>query len=141
MKDRWEMMVNVPRRRFIELFDNPENMPKWSPGLESFAHVSGTPGQPGAKSRLVYPMGKKPVEMIETVTSRNLPDEFSGTHEASRVRVRVPRPLTFDRAAAMMVDGRQQCLGVASLQDADVVPLPTEMSAARSIGLLPAWTP
>ena len=30
-------------------------------------------------------MGKREVEMIETITVRNLPDEFSGTYEAKGV--------------------------------------------------------
>ncbi|MCY1660223.1 hypothetical protein [Chryseobacterium sp. SL1] len=30
-------------------------------------------------------MGKREIEMIETVTVRNLPDEFSGTYEAKGV--------------------------------------------------------
>ena len=85
MKYRCEVVVNVPRGKFIELFDNPANMPKWSPGLQTFEPISGTPGQPGAKSRLVYLMGKRTIEMIETVTTRNLPNEFSGTYEADGV--------------------------------------------------------
>lgn len=50
-------------------------------GLQSFEHLSGEPGQPGAKSRLKFKMGKREMEMIETITVRNLPDEFSGTYE------------------------------------------------------------
>ena len=85
MKYRCEVVVNVPRGKFIELFDNPANMPKWSPGLQTFEPISGTPGQPCAKSRPVYLMGKRTIEMIETVTTRNLPDEFSGTYDADGV--------------------------------------------------------
>ena len=81
MKFTTEITVNVPRARFIELFDNPDNMKHWQPGLVSFEPVSGTPGQPGAKSRLRYAQGSREVEMIETITVRNLPDEFSGTYE------------------------------------------------------------
>jgi len=60
-------------------------MSKWQPGLQSFEHVSGEPGQPGAKSRLVYDMNGRRIEMVETITSRNLPDEFSGTYDAKGV--------------------------------------------------------
>ncbi len=60
MKYRCELVVNVPRGKFIELFDNPANMPKWMTGLQAFEPISGTQGQPGAKSRLVFLMGKKP---------------------------------------------------------------------------------
>lgn len=54
-------------------------------GLQSFEHISGTPGQPGAKSKLKFKMGKREIEMIETITVRNLPDEFSGIYEAQGV--------------------------------------------------------
>lgn len=54
-------------------------------GLKSFEPISGTPGQPGAKSKLKFEMGKRKIEMIETVTVRNLPDEFSGTYDVKRV--------------------------------------------------------
>ena len=54
-------------------------------GLVSFEPVSGTPGQPGAKSRLKYKMGSRDVEMIETITVRNLPEEFSATYGAKGV--------------------------------------------------------
>jgi hypothetical protein len=85
MKYRCESVVDVPRARFIELFDDPDNMLKWSPGLKSFEHLEGTPGQPGAKSRLVFTTGKREMEMIETIIVRNLPDEFSGTYDAKNV--------------------------------------------------------
>lgn len=81
MRYTHEIVIDLPRARVIELFDNPENMKQWQPGLESFEHLSGTPGQPGAKSRLIYKAGNREMEMIETVTVRNLPDEFSGTYE------------------------------------------------------------
>jgi hypothetical protein len=85
MKYSSEIVVNVPRDRFIELFDNPDNMSKWQPGLVSFTPLSGTPGHPGAQSKLVYAMGSRTVEMIETITLRNLPDEFAGTYGAKGV--------------------------------------------------------
>ena len=47
MKYRCELVVNVPRGKFIELFDNPANMPKWMTGLQAFEPISGTQGQPG----------------------------------------------------------------------------------------------
>jgi hypothetical protein len=54
-------------------------------GLQKFEPLSGTSGQPGAKSRLTFKMGNRTIEMIETVTARNLPHEFSGTYEAKGV--------------------------------------------------------
>lgn len=69
----------------VALFDNAENLSKWMKGLQSFEHLSGTPGQAGAKSKLVFQMGKRRMEMIETITASNLPEEFSGTYETNGV--------------------------------------------------------
>ncbi|MHB1319331.1 MAG: SRPBCC family protein [Anaerolineae bacterium] len=85
MKYTNEVMIDLPRERVIELFDNPENLAKWQPGLQSFEHLSGEPGRPGAKSRLVYKEGGRHVEMVETIESRNLPDEFAAIYEAKGV--------------------------------------------------------
>lgn len=52
-----EMVVEVPLGRFVELFDDPTNLPKWQEGLLSFEPLSGTPGQVGATSRLTFRQG------------------------------------------------------------------------------------
>ncbi|GAA1499201.1 SRPBCC family protein [Paeniglutamicibacter kerguelensis] len=80
-----EITVNVPRNRFIELFDDPENLKLWQKGLLSFDAVSGTPGEPGTTSRLLYKQGRGTMEMVETVTRRKLPDAFDGTYDAKGV--------------------------------------------------------
>ncbi len=82
MKFTSEVTINLPRARVVELFDNPDNMKLWQKGLESFEPLSGTPGQPGAQAKLVYEMNGRRMELIETVTVRNLPDEFNGTYDA-----------------------------------------------------------
>ena len=85
MKYSCEITIDRPRTQVNELFDNPDNLKHWQPELVRFEHVSGTPGQPEAKSKLLYKMGKRTMEIIETVTVRNLPDEFSGTYEMKGV--------------------------------------------------------
>jgi len=85
MKYNLEIDINLDRKRVIELFDNVENLSKWMDGLQCYEHISGEPGQVGAKSKLVFKMGKRDIEMIETVTVRNLPEEFSGQYEANGV--------------------------------------------------------
>lgn len=89
MRYTCEVTIERPRERVIELFDNPDNLSKWQSGLRSFEHVSGEPGQPGAMSKLVYDEGGRRMEMIETITTRNLPDEFSGTYDAPGVHNRM----------------------------------------------------
>lgn len=80
-----ELIINLPRDQVIKLFDSFENLKLWQEGLVSHEHLSGEPGQPGAKTKLLYDMGRRRVEMIETIITRNLPDEFSGTYDAKGV--------------------------------------------------------
>ena len=85
MKYKVEVEINQPVNKVIVLFDNPDNLKKWMEGLQSFETISGTPGQEGAKSKLHFKMGKREIDMIETITKRNLPEEFNGTYEAKGV--------------------------------------------------------
>ena len=85
MKYNSEVVIDLPRPRVVELFDNADNLSKWQPGLSSFEPLSGELGQTGAKSRLVYDMNGRRVEMTETIVSRDLPDEFSATYAAKGV--------------------------------------------------------
>ncbi|MBI3134306.1 MAG: SRPBCC family protein [Bacteroidetes bacterium] len=80
-----EIEINKPVQKVVELFDNPDNLPKWMEGLEKFEAISGTPGQVGATSKLTFKMKNRTLEMIETITVRNLPAEFSGTYDAKGV--------------------------------------------------------
>ena len=85
MKYSCSITINKPIEEVIAKFDNVENLKEWMPGLQEFTHLSGEPGQPGAQSKLVFQMGKRRIEMVETVTVRDLPREFSGTYDASGV--------------------------------------------------------
>lgn len=85
MKYTCEIEINQPVNKVIELFDNADNLTQWMEGLESFEHLSGEPGQPGAKSLLKFKMGNRKMEMTETITVRNLPEEFSGYYEMDGV--------------------------------------------------------
>lgn len=81
MKISAEMILDRPREQVWEAFDNPDNMIRWQPTLESFEHVSGEPGQPGAVSRLVYQEGGRTIEMTERLTERREPEYLAGEYE------------------------------------------------------------
>jgi uncharacterized membrane protein len=85
MKYSVEIEINAPIDRVVELFDNSDNLKEWMDGLESFEIISGEPGQSGAISKLVYQMGKRRVEMIETILVRNLPEDLSSSYKAKGV--------------------------------------------------------
>ena len=77
--------VELPRERVIELFDSSENLYKWQRGLQRFETIEGERGQPGSKSEMVYQMGKRRLELLETITRRELPDRFDATYDAKGV--------------------------------------------------------
>lgn len=85
MKYSTEVIVNLPLTKVITLFDSEENLFKWQPELISLEHLSGDKGEVGAKSMLRYKMGKREIEMVETITVKDLPKEFSATYEAKGV--------------------------------------------------------
>ena len=85
MKYSVDIVIDKPRDELISLFDDADNMKKWMRGLESFETIEGTPGQEGARAKMIFQMGKRRVEMIETILKRNFPHEFTGTYEAKGV--------------------------------------------------------
>ena len=85
MKYTLDVIIDKPVDRVIELFDNPDNMFKWMEGLEKIECIEGDPGQPGAKSRLHFDLGKRKIDMVETILSKNLPKEITGTYETEGV--------------------------------------------------------
>ena len=82
MKYEVTLKINCPRSEVIKKMDNVDNMKHWQRGLMSLEHLSGTPGEEGAKMKLSYKMGKRNMELIETVTKRNFPEEFHSTYDS-----------------------------------------------------------
>lgn len=85
MRYESEIIVDLPLNEFMVKFDNAENMKHWQRGLVSIEHVSGVPGMVGAKMKLVYKIGKRPMEIIETVTHSKLPNEFHGIYSVEGI--------------------------------------------------------
>ena len=74
----------------MELLGDTENLKRWRRGLQVFEPLEGEPGQPGARSRMVFQMGKRQVERVETVTERDLPETRAGTYRAKGLHNVVP---------------------------------------------------
>lgn len=89
MKYSNQIEINLPVQKVIELFDNQANITKWQAECVSYNHLSGTPGQIGAKTLLKYKMGRREIDMTETIVTKNLPEELSKTYEAKGVFNRV----------------------------------------------------
>jgi uncharacterized membrane protein len=82
MKLKLETVVDTSLDNVWAAFDNPENLPRWQQNLESFNHISGQPGQPGAVSELVFDEKGKKVIVSETITERREPDFLAGAYES-----------------------------------------------------------
>lgn len=76
-----EVIIDLPRAKVIELFDNHENMKEWQEGFISFEPLQGQPGANGSTALLKYKMGSREMELKETIINRNLPHEFDATFE------------------------------------------------------------
>lgn len=85
MKYTCEIIINKPIDEVVEKFDSVDNMKEWMPGFQSYEVIEGTIGEVGCKAKLLFDMGKRKIEMIETITVKNLPQEFSGTYDAQGV--------------------------------------------------------
>lgn len=81
MKFSCSIEIELSREKVVELFDNPDNLNKWQDGFVSFEHLSGMPGQQGAKNKLVYKSRKHVIELTETILANNLPDDINCLYE------------------------------------------------------------
>jgi len=81
MKYNVELTIDLPRDEVIKKMDNVDNMKHWQRGLTSAEHISGTPGEVGAKMQLNYKFGKREMQLVETITKRNFPEEFHANYD------------------------------------------------------------
>ncbi len=83
MKIKTEITIDADRDTVWREFDDSDNLPKWQPTLKSFTHKSGTPGEPGAVSEVVYDENGRDVVMTETLTEKRVPDFMAGTYDSA----------------------------------------------------------
>jgi hypothetical protein len=86
MKYRTEILIEKPLEEVIKKMDSSDNMKHWQDDLISTEHISGTPGEFGARMKLNYSFGKRNIELIETITKQNLPHEFHATYNTKGIR-------------------------------------------------------
>ncbi len=85
MKYTTEIVVDVPREEFIKKMDDSDNMKHWQRGLIGYEQLSVNPGQEGSRMSLSYEMGKRKMDMVETIIKRNLPEEIHMTYDTKGV--------------------------------------------------------
>ena len=83
MKVHIEKTINADIKRVWAVMDNPDNLSRWQPTLESWTHKFGEPGQPDSVAELVYNENGRKIIMTETVTERRKPDFLAGTYETN----------------------------------------------------------
>ena len=74
--------INRPLEEVIEKFMDPEGIMEWMEGLQRVDHLSGTPGEVGAKSDLLFLHKKKEMKMTETILEKNLPDQIKFSYQS-----------------------------------------------------------
>ncbi len=85
MKYENEVIIAQPKDKVVALIQDPDQMKNWQPTLEGYEHLSGEPGEPGAKMKLIYGKGGNAREMVETIISTNWPDSLVTTYETKGV--------------------------------------------------------
>lgn len=86
MKYSCEIIINKPVDEVISKLDSPQNLKHWQAGLIATEHLSGSPGELGAKMRLKYRFGRREMEMTETILKRAFPEEFHASYATKGMR-------------------------------------------------------
>ncbi|MCH2225021.1 MAG: SRPBCC family protein [Crocinitomicaceae bacterium] len=85
MKYQIETTISQNINLVLERFQDPEGIKKWQRGFISLEHLSGTPGETGSKSKLKFRQGKRNMEVIETITTKQLPEKLITIYETKGV--------------------------------------------------------
>ena len=86
MKYTHNIIIEKPIIEVIEKLDATDNLKHWQEGLISVEHMSGTLRELGGKMKLIYRFGKRNMELTETITKRNFPNEFHANYTTKGVR-------------------------------------------------------
>jgi polyketide cyclase/dehydrase/lipid transport protein len=87
LKDTVRIEIDAPLRKVAEVFTDPANSTKWMDDLVACEPVSGTPGMPGSKYRLVSK--NEQMTFTATVIARDLPNESRLVLDSPTVEVSV----------------------------------------------------
>jgi len=77
-----EITVDVPLEEFVHKMDDADNMKHWQEGFVKYEFLDGTPGSEGAMMKFYYDMGRRKMELVETIIKNGFPHEFHAQYEA-----------------------------------------------------------
>ena len=86
MKYTTEIIIEKPIEEVIRKMDSVDNLKHWQEGLVSTEHVSGVPGEMGSTMRMSYDFGKRKMDLVETITKQDFPNEFHATYTTKGMR-------------------------------------------------------
>ena len=85
MKYIIEINVKLTKEELFEKLLDPENLKHWQKDFVAHKHISGIPGETGAKSVITYKMGRRNVDFATTVVQNDLPDEYHVLYESKQI--------------------------------------------------------
>ena len=85
MKYKVDILIEKPIDEVVEKFSDRSNDKLWMKGFVKKTQISGEEGEEGAKCKVEFEMGKRRVEMIEEITNKNLPDDYTTTYTTDKV--------------------------------------------------------
>jgi hypothetical protein len=82
MKLNFEQTMDASLATVWAAFNDSSIKGRWQQNFESYTHMSGDPGRPGAVSELTFNENGKMVVIIETITESRAPDFLSAKYES-----------------------------------------------------------
>ena len=76
MKYTLSNTINRPLAEVMQKFKDPEGVKHWMEGLTRIEHLSGTPGEVGAKSDFYFLHKNKEMKITETILEQDLPRQI-----------------------------------------------------------------
>ena len=75
--------INKPLDAVAAKFMEPDGALHWMEGLQRSGHLSGTPGQAGAKTDFFFVHKKKEMKITETILEQNMPHQIKFAYDSS----------------------------------------------------------
>ncbi len=80
MKYTCTIEIDKPIDEVVALWENEAHFKEWQDGFKRIEHLSGTPNEIGAKSKIILE-DKRRIELTETILVSNLPAEKTALYE------------------------------------------------------------
>ena len=85
MKYRTEIDIDLPRAKVVALYADHDNYQHWQPSLLKIERLKGQGFEVGSQARLTVKMGKRQMDMTETISRNDLPEGVDQIYETSGV--------------------------------------------------------